>query len=346
MLLEGEAAVSDSFFGGFISQLWMPIGYTFFFAAMCFFVVYSGVEKGIEKFSKIVMPLLLFLVVAICIYSLFIEHTDAHGVTRTGLEGAGVYLIPDFTGITVTKFLKITMDACSQLFYSLSIAMGIMVTYGSYMKKDVNLGQAVDRIEICDTTIALLAGLMVIPAVYVFMGTEGMGAGPGLIFVALPKIFYSLGEFGPFIGLAFFLLVLFAATTSAVSILEACVASVMDAFHWSRTKSLCVIQGGALLSSILVCLGYNVLYFEYELPNGVQAQILDIFDYVSNNLLMPILAICTCIAFGWVIKPRLLIGEIRLNGYPFKRKTMYIIMLRYIVPILLTILLMGAFGLY
>ena len=346
MLLEGEAAVSDSFFGGFISQLWMPIGYTFFFAAMCFFVVYSGVEKGIEKFSKIVMPLLLILVVAICIYSLFIEHTDAHGVTRTGLEGAGVYLIPDFTGITVTKFLKITMDACSQLFYSLSIAMGIMVTYGSYMKKDVNLGQAVDRIEICDTTIALLAGLMVIPAVYVFMGTEGMGAGPGLIFVALPKIFYSLGEFGPFIGLAFFLLVLFAATTSAVSILEACVASVMDAFHWSRTKSLCVIQGGALLSSILVCLGYNVLYFEYELPNGVQAQILDIFDYVSNNLLMPILAICTCIAFGWVIKPRLLIGEIRLNGYPFKRKTMYIIMLRYIVPILLTILLMGAFGLY
>lgn len=346
MLLEGEAAVSDSFFGGFISQLWVPIGYTFFFAAMCFFVVYSGVEKGIEKFSKIVMPLLLILVVAICIYSLFIEHTDTHGVTRTGLEGAGVYLIPDFTGITVTKFLKITMDACSQLFYSLSIAMGIMVTYGSYMKKDVNLGQAVDRIEICDTVIALLAGLMVIPAVYVFMGTEGMGAGPGLIFVALPKIFYSLGEFGPFIGLAFFLLVLFAATTSAVSILEACVASVMDAFHWSRTKSLCVIQGGALVSSILVCLGYNVLYFEYELPNGVQAQILDIFDYVSNNLLMPILAICTCIAFGWVIKPRLLIGEIRLNGYPFKRKTMYIIMLRYIVPILLTILLMGAFGLY
>jgi NSS family neurotransmitter:Na+ symporter len=187
---------------------------------------------------------------------------------------------------------------------------------------------------------------MVIPAVYVFMGTEGMGAGPGLNFVALPKIFQSLGAFGPFVGLAFFLLVLFAATTSAVSILEACVASVMDAFHWSRTKAICIMQGGALISSIIVCLGYNVFYFEYELPNGATAQILDIFDYVSNNLLMPGLAILTCILFGWIIKPNLLIGEIRLNGYRFVRKTMYVVMLKYIVPILLTILLMGAFGLY
>ena len=346
LLLQGDEAVKDGFFSGFITQQWAPIGYMLFFAATCFFVVYSGVEKGIEKFSKIVMPLLLILVVFICIYSLFMEHTDANGVTRTGLEGAAVYFIPNFEGITVVRFLKITMDACAQLFYSLSIAMGIMVAYGSYMKKDVNLGQAVDRIEICDTTIALLAGLMVIPAVYVFMGTEGMGAGPGLIFVALPKIFQSLGAFGPFIGLAFLLLVLFAATTSAVSILEACVSSVMDAFHWSRTKSVCIMQGGALISSIIVCLGYNVFYFEYELPNGAVAQILDIFDYVSNNLMMPILAILTCILFGWIVKPRLLVGEIRMNGYPFRRKTMYIIMLKYIVPILLTVLLIGAFGLY
>lgn len=346
LTFESEAAVEDSFFTGFITQQWAPIGYMFFFAAACFFVVYSGVEKGIEKFSKIVMPLLLILVVFICIYSLFMEHTDANGVTRTGLEGAAVYFIPNFEGITVTKFLKITMDACAQLFYSLSIAMGIMVAYGSYMKKDVNLGQAVDRIEICDTTIALLAGLMVIPAVYVFMGTEGMGAGPGLIFVALPKIFQSLGAVGPIIGLAFFLLVLFAATTSAVSILEACVSSVMDAFHWSRTKAVCIMQGGALISSIIVCLGYNVFYFEYELPNGAKAQILDIFDYVSNNLLMPGLAILTCLLFGWIIKPNLLIGEIRLNGYKFVRKTMYVVMLKYIVPILLTVLLIGAFGLY
>lgn len=348
LTFEGNAAVDDSFFGGFITGgqngTWEPLVYMAVFAAMCFYVVYSGVEKGIEKFSKIIMPILLLLVIFICIYSMFIEHTDpATGVTRTGLQGAYVYFVPNFEGVTFSKFLSITMDACSQLFFSLSIAMGIMVAYGSYMKKDVNLGQAVDRIEICDTLIAVLAGLMIIPAVYVFMGTEGMGAGPGLIFVALPKIFDSLGAFGPYLGLAFFLLVLFAATTSAVSILEACVSSTMDAFKWSRTKSVILLQAGALISSVIVCLGYNVFYFEFTLPNGAVAQILDIFDYVSNNLFMPFVAICTCILFGWVVGPRLLVGEIRLNGYNFWRKGVYIVCLKYVVPVLLLVLLANAF---
>ena len=351
LTFSGSSAVSDDFFTSYITGnlngMWEPLVYMLAFAAMCFYVVYKGVEKGIEKFSKIVMPMLLVLVVFICIYSLFISHTDpSTGVTRTGLQGAYVYLVPNFEGVTFSKLLSITMDACSQLFFSLSIAMGIMIAYGSYMKKDVNLGKAVDRIEICDTLIAVLAGLMIIPAVYVFMGTEGMGAGPGLIFVALPKIFHSLGVFGPFIGLAFFLLVLFAATTSAVSILEACVSSTMDAFHWTRTKSIVLLQAGALVASVIVCLGYNVLYFEYELPNGAKAQILDVFDYLSNNLLMPIVAICTCVLFGWVVKPRLLVGEMRLNGYKFLRKKMYIICLKYIVPLILTVLFLNAFGLF
>lgn len=346
LTLNSAQTVEDSFFSGFLQEIWEPIIYTAIFAAVCFYVVYSGVEKGIEKFSKIVMPLLVLQVILISIYSLTISHTDANGVTRTGLEGAYIYLVPNFEGMTLTRLMQITMDATSQLFYSLSIAMGIMVAYGSYMKRDVNLGQAVDRIEICDTSIALLAGLMVIPAVYVFMGTEGMGAGPGLIFVALPKIFNSLGVFGVIMGLAFFLLVLFAATTSAVSILEACVASVMDAFHWGRAKSVIILAAGGIVASVIVSLGYNILYFEYTLPNGATAQILDIFDYVSNNLLMPFVAICTCILIGWVTKPHLLIGEMRLNGYNFRRKTIYVIMLKYIVPILLSILLIGAFGVF
>lgn len=342
----GEKAVSDDFFTGFITQTEQPLIYMVLFATLCFFVVYKGVEKGIEKFSKIIMPTLLLLVVFICIYSLTIEHVDsATGKVRTGLQGAAVYLIPNFEGITLRRFLNITMDACSQLFFSLSIAMGIMITYGSYMKKNVNLGKAIDRIEICDTLIAVLAGLMIIPAVYVFMGTDGMGAGPGLIFVALPKIFHSLGAFGPYIGLTFFLMVLFAATTSAVSILEACVSSTMDAFGWSRTKSVIILQAGALVSAVIVCLGYNVLYFEYTLPNGATGQILDIFDYVSNNLLMPFVAICTCILFGWVVGPRHIIGEMRLNGYNFWRKYIYVVCLRFVVPFLLIILLLTAFGL-
>lgn len=343
---QGQEAVQDGFFSSFITSEWAPVAFMLLFAAFCFHIVYRGVEKGIEKYSRILMPVLLVIIVFISIYALFISHTDADGTTRTGLQGAAIYFVPNFEGITLKRFLMIAMDAAGQLFYSLSIAMGIMVAYGSYMKKDVNLGKAVDHIEVCDTLIAVLAGLMIIPAVYVFMGTEGMSAGPGLMFVALPKVFDSLGIFGPFLGILFFLMVLFAAITSAVSILEACVSSVIDRFHWSRRKAVCILSiiGAAL--SYLVCRGYNDLYFEYTLPNGVNAQLLDIFDYVSNNVLMPFLSICTCLLIGWVVTPKLLVGEMRLNGYSFHRKTLYVIMLKYVVPIIMAILLLGAFGLY
>ncbi len=342
----GSTAVEDGYFSGFISEEWAPVIFMLVFAVASFHVVCRGVNKGIEKYSRIIMPALFLLVVFICIYSLFISHTDANGVTRTGLEGAAVYFIPNLDGITFKRFLMIVLDATGQLFYSLSIAMGIMVAYGSYMKRNVNLGKAVDYIEVCDTVIAVLAGLMIIPAVYVFLGTEGMSTGPGLMFVALPKVFDSLGSFGQVIGLMFFIMVLFAAITSSVSILEAIVASLMDRFHWSRMKAVCTMAAVELVLSYIVCRGYNDLYFEYTLPNGATGQILDIFDYISNNILMPFLAICTCVLIGWVVKPRLLVGEIRLNGYKFHRKRLYIIMLKFVVPVLLTILLLGAFGIY
>ncbi len=342
----GSEAVQDGYFTGFITAQWAPIVFMAIFALFCFYVVYRGVEKGIERCSRIMMPILLFFIAGIGIYSMFLEYTDKSGVTRTGLEGAAVYFIPNFEGITFKKFLMIVIDAMGQLFYSLSIAMGIMVAFGSYMKKNVNLGKAIDRIEICDTVVAFLAGLMIIPAVYVFMGMEGMSAGPGLMFVALPKVFESMGFGGQVLGLVFFIVVLFAAMTSAVSILEAITVSMMDKFHWTRKRSVITMASCGFVLSCVVCLGYNIWYFEYTLPNGAVAQILDIFDYVSNNIIMPIVAICTCILFGWVVKPRLIIGEMRLNGYSFHRKILYVVMLRYIAPILLTVLLLGAFGLY
>lgn len=341
--LGGRDATQDNYFTDFITSPWEPLILMTIFAIMCFYIVYRGVEKGIEKYSRIIMPMLVVMVVFICVYSLFISHTDSNGVTRTGLDGAAVYFLPNFEGLTLQRFLTISLDAMGQLFYSLSIAMGIMVAYGSYMKKSVNLGQAIDRIEIFDTLIALLAGMMIIPVVYVFMGTEGMKAGPGLMFIALPKVFDSLGVIGMVIGMVFFLMVLFAALTSAVSILEAIVSSVMDRFGWTRRKSVLIMSSTGFIWSVIVCLGYNVFYFEYTLPNGATGQILDIFDYVSNNLLMPLLAILTCILIGWVVKPNLLVGEMRLNGYRFRRKALYIAMLKYVVPVLLTILLLSAF---
>lgn len=342
---DAQAACQDGYFSAFISSHWPPIIYMTLFAAASFYVVYLGVEKGIERYSRILMPVLFILIIGMSLYSLTLSATVG-GVTRTGLEGAELFFIPDIEGLTVRKFLMTVVDAMGQLFYSLSVAMGIMIAYGSYMKKDVNLGKTVDQIEICDTLIAVLAGLMIIPAVYVFMGTEGMSAGPGLMFVALPKVFESMGSVGLVFGAVFFLMVLFAAVTSSISILEACVVSGMDRYKWSRRKSVTIMGVLGFILSIAVCLGYNEWYFELPLPNGAVAQLLDLFDYTSNNILMPIVATGTCILFGWVAKPRLLIGEIRLNGYRFRRKMLYIIMLRYVAPVCLIILLLGAFGLY
>ena len=345
LAFQGQAAVQDGFFGGFITAQWQPIFFSILFALLCFVIVYKGVEQGIEKYSKVLMPILVIIVLFISIYALFIKYTDPEtGITRTGLQGAAVYFIPDFKGLTVKKFLTVCLDAMGQLFYSLSIAMGIMVAYGSYMKKDVNLGKSVNQIEIFDTGIAMLAGLMIIPAVFAFSGREGMSAGPGLMFVTLPKVFASLGKFGEFLGLIFFVMVLFAALTSAVSLLEAITSSMMDKFKWTRKKATLVMAGASAVVSILVCLGYNVLYFELLFPTGSTGQILDILDYASNNVLMPIVGILTCILIGWVAKPETTIDEITLNGEKFGRKTLYVIMLKFVAPILLFVILLTGVG--
>jgi NSS family neurotransmitter:Na+ symporter len=277
---------------------------------------------------------------------LFISHTDENGVTRTGLQGAAVYFIPNFEGLTFRGFLTVCLDAMGQLFYSLSIAMGIMIAYGSYMKKDVNLGKSVNQIEIFDTGIALLAGMMIIPAVFAFSGKEGMSAGPGLMFITLPKVFNSLGKFGDFIGLIFFVMVLFAALTSAVSILEAITSSMMDKFKWSRKKSTLIMAACTFVVSIIVCLGYNVFYFDLKLPNGSVGQILDILDYASNNVLMPIIGLLTCILIGWVTKPKFLIDEITRNREKFGRRGLYIVMIKFVAPVLLFVILLAGMGLF
>jgi len=347
LAFQGQAAVADGFFGGFITHQWQPILYTVLFAALCFVIVYKGVENGIEKYSRILMPTLAILVLFIAGYSMFLKFTDADGVTRTGFQGLGIYFIPNFKGITFGGFLRICLDAMGQLFYSLSIAMGIMVAYGSYMKKEVNLGKSINQIEIFDTGIAIVAGMMIIPAVYVFAGPEALSkAGPGLIFVTLPKVFDSMGGFGQFFGLMFFVMVLFAALTSAVSILEAIVSSMMDKLKWSREKSTIVMALVGFLVSVIVCFGYNIWYFEANFATVKGGQILDFLDYASNNLLMPIVAILTCILIGWVVKPQTIIDEVTLNGEKFGRKWLYIVMIKFVAPVLLVLILLGSFGIF
>ena len=341
----GSQAAEDGYFTGFITGEWQPIVLMAVFLFLVAFVIFRGVNKGIESFSKVLMPLLLLLVVGIAVFSLTIRHQDDTGVTRTGLEGFWIYIIPDFSGMTVKGFFTVLLDAMGQLFFSLSVAMGIMVAYGSYVKDDANLGKAINQIEIFDTAVAFLAGVMIIPAVYTFMGKEGMSAsGPSLMFVSLPKVFSSMGRIGNLVGCLFFAMVLFAALTSAVSVMEAVVSSLMDEFHMTRTKAAVIETIIALAGGILVCLGYNKLYFDIKLPNGSSAQILDIMDYISNNCLMPLVAIGTCLLIGWVVKPSTVIDEVEKSGCKFGRKSLYIVMIRYIAPVLLVILLLKSLG--
>ena len=321
-----------------------PVIFTVIFLAATAFIIFSGVNKGIEKYSKILMPVLFLLIIGIAVYSLTLSHTDETGKTRTGLQGLKVYLVPDFSGMTLKEFFTVLMDAMGQLFFSISVSMGIMVAYGSYVKKDVNLMKSINQIEIFDTVVALLAGLMIVPSVYVFMGTEGMSAGAGLMFVSLPKVFMAMGKFGTVVGFVFFLMVLFAAVTSSVSVMEAIVASIMDAFGFSRRKSSVIVTAYALIGGIVVCMGYNHLYFELKLPNGQIGQLLDVMDYISNNCLMPFVAVLTCILIGWVVKPKTIIDEVTLGGYKFNRRLLYIAMIKVIAPVLLILLLLQSVG--
>ena len=231
-----------------------------------------------------------------------------------------------------------------QLFYSLSVAMGIMIAYGSYMKKDVNLVKSVNQIEIFDTGIAMLAGLMIIPAVFAFSGREGMSGGAGLVFITLPKVFDSLGSFGEFLGLIFFVMLLFAALTSAVSLLEAITSSMMDKFKWSRKKATLIMAGTSAVISVIVCLGYNVIHLEVMLPTGSKGNLFDILDFTSNNILIPIVGILTCILIGWIAKPKTAIDEITLNGEKFGRQGLYVVMLKFVAPVLLFVILLTGLG--
>ena len=248
-------------------------------------------------------------------------------------------------GLTVSRFLQILLDAMSQLFFSLSVSMGIMITYGSYVKPDVDLNKAVNQIEIFDTGVALLAGAMIIPAVYVFSGTEGMSAGPSLMFVSLPKVFNAMGKAGacslascslspPFLPLL----------TSCISVLESITANCMEIFHSGRKKTVLVLAVIYLAASAIIALGYSIFYFEVQLPNGSAAQLLDIMDYVSNSVMMPFIALLSTILIGWVMTPDYVIDEMQRNGETFRRKKLYRVMIRYVAPVMMLVLFLQSTG--
>lgn len=316
-----SSATDDGFFSGFTSSF-EPIGWFLLYLGLTALVVLFGVEKGIEKVSKFMMPILVILIIFIAVYSMFMPGA---------LEGVKYYLTPDFSKFSITTVLA----AMGQLFYSMSLAMGIMITYGSYMKKDVNLESSVKQIELFDTGIAFFAGLMIIPAVFAFSGGDesALGKGPSLMFVTLPKVFESMPG-GAIIGTVFFLMVLFAALTSSISLMETIVSIVMDKFGLSRKKACVAVFLLSVILGLLSTLGYSV----WSEVTVMGFQFLDFFDFISNSVIMPIVAFLTCILIGYVIKPKALIEEIELNG-KFKRKTLFTVVIKYVAPVCIVAIL-------
>lgn len=322
---QGAAAASDGYFGEFIGTTISPLLFTAIFIFLTSVIVLLGVQKGIEKISKVLMPILLLLTVIIAVYSLTLDGA---------IDGLIYYVKPNFSAFS----LKTVVAAMGQLFYSMSLAMGIMITYGSYMQRKDNLESSVRSIEVFDTVIAFLAGLMIIPAVFAFSGGDEskLDQGPGLMFVTLPKVFNSMAG-GDIIGIIFFVLVFFAALTSSISLMETIVSIIMDKFKIKRSV-VCLI---VMLLSMLIAIPSS-------LGNGIWSNILilgrdflSFFDFLSNNIMMPIVALLTCVFVGFIIKTKTIEDEVELSG-KFKSKKMYRIMIRYICPIFLLIIFISS----
>lgn len=327
-----SAAAQDGYFNNFISSTGEPILYFAIFLGLTALVVLFGVEKGIEKVSKVMMPVLVVLSIGIAIYSAFLPGA---------LDGVIYYIKPDLSKFSASTVIS----AMGQLFYSMSLAMGIMITYGSYMKKDVSIESATRQISIFDTGIAFFAGLMIIPAVFAFSGGDesALGQGPGLMFVTLPKVFDSMAG-GSIVGAVFFVLVLLAALTSSISLMETIVSICMDKFKLKRIPACITVLVFSVLLGLVSTLGYGV-WAEVKV---IGMQFLDFFDFISNTVIMPIVALITCILIGFVIKPSAVIDEVESGNTKFKSKKLFVVMIKYIAPVFLLVILatsvLGAFG--
>ena len=327
------SAMADGgvFFTSFITSPVGSLAFMVVFMAIVFIVVGLGVQKGIEKSNLIMMPLLIAFTIGIAIFCM---------VQPGAWEGVKYYLVPDFSKFSP----QLVIGALGQMFYSLSLAMGIMVTYGSYLDKKENLTAGVSYIAGFDLLVSFFAGIMIVPAAFMAMGSAdavAAGSGPSLMFITLPQVFVDMGAAAKVIGVLFFVLVLFAALTSAISLMEACVSIVQDGLHFSRRKAMTIVIIIVLALGFFVDGGYS--FFSFIQPMGEGSSLLDLFDFVSNSVLMPIVALLTCIFVGWVIKPKELIDEVRSSS-KFKLASVWSVMIKFICPALLVIILIAFVG--
>ena len=324
----GEAGTmaTDTYFKEYTAQVGEPLLWFALFIGITALVVLFGVEKGIEKVSKVMMPVLIVLILGIAIYTV---------CTMDGAwEGVIYYIKPDFSKFSIMTVVA----AMGQLFYSMSLAMGIMITFGSYMKKDISIEGSARQIEVFDTVVAFLAGLMIIPAVFAFSGGDesALGEGPGLMFVTLPKVFDAIPG-GSILGAAFFVMVLLAALTSSISLMETLVSIFQDKLKLGRKTSCFAVLGISLLLGIPSALGSSI-WKEIKI---LGMQFLDFFDFISNSVIMPVVALVTCLFVGYFLKPQAIIDEISLSG-KFKSQKLFSVVIRYIAPVCILLILISS----
>ena len=322
----GKMLAADGYFSEFISD---GVSAELCFILFCLFtltIIFAGVRNGIERVSKFMMPILIVLSVLIAMYS----------VTRPGaMEGVKYFLVPN-----VKNFSWMTVVAAmGQMFYSLSIAMGILITFGSYMKKETSLEDSTRNVEVFDTAIAIMAGLMIIPAVFAFSGgdPDTLQAGPALMFITIPKVFENMG-FGTVVGILFFLLVLFAAVTSSIALTESAVSTFEDELGWSRRRATVLVGVIMIALGSLSSLGYGPLA-------GIKIigmQFLDFFDFLTNSVMMPIAAMLTSLFVSRIVGMKRMEEEIMQGESTFRRKKIFIVMIKYLCPVFALIILISS----
>lgn len=319
---------SEKNFSSFISNPVEPAIYTVIFIILCTFIVLKGIANGIEKASKIMLPILFLFLIILAVRALFLPNA---------IKGINFLFGPDFSAVNSVQNLLITLSSViSQIFFSVSIGMGITITYGSYIHKNENLQKSAVLVVILDTLVAILSGIVIFPAVFSF-GFEPT-SGPGLVFQILPKIFDSIA-FGHILGTIFFILVFFAAITSAIASFEVVSVFFMDSLGFKRHQSVIVITLVICIFAVIVSLSNSIL-------SGFTIINMNLFDlsvFLTDKILIPLTSLLTCIFVGYIIKPYVFIKEIEKGSSKLKTKKLFEIIIKYIAPIIITIILIIGF---
>lgn len=321
---------NDGNLANFAGNGWEVILFSAIFLGFALFVVMMGVKSGIEKASKILMPALFILLVLVVIFVLFLG--DGVG------DGLKFYLVPDFSKVTWSSVLA----AMGQAFYSLSLGMGAMIVYGSYTGKEINIVKSTGMICIFDTFVALLAGMAIFPAVFHFAAVEGIAAtdlqlnGLMLMFNTLPKVFESIGYFGNIIEFFFFAMVIIAAVTSVISIMEVSTQFIIQKFRIKRKKATLFVAIVTFAISIPIALSLGHLLNGTGKMEIFGLDYLSFLDTVTNTVIMPVCALFSCLAVGWFVTPKKAIEELKLDGNKFgifEKPLMF--MMKFVVPVLI-----------